>query len=187
MTSAVKLWHAEHANFSRLLALLEAQLAVFHEGGSPNYGLMIDIVSYLRHYPDRFHHAREDVAFRHLLEREPALHGKVNRLLQEHRVIANAGDELLRLLNEVADEAIVARAEVEAAAATYLVYYRHHIATEENEVLPRAIELLTPEDWADVAAAIPAGVDPLFGESSDERYRELRRLILLEASGTQTR
>ena len=115
------------------------------------------------------------------------MHGKVNRLLQEHRVIANAGDELLRLLNEVADEAIVARAEVEAAAATYLVYYRHHIATEENEVLPRAIELLTPEDWADVAAAIPAGRDPLFGESSDERYRELRRLILLEASGTQTR
>ena len=187
MSSSVKLWHAEHANFSRLLALLEVQIAVFHEGGTPNYELMIDIVSYLRHYPDRFHHASEDVAFKRLLAREPALHGKVNRLLQEHRVIANAGDELLRLLNEVADEAIVARAEVEAAADTYLVYYRHHIATEEDEVLPRAIELLTPEDWAAVAAAIPAGRDPLFGDNSDERYRELRRLILLEASGTQTR
>ena len=187
MSSPVKLWHAEHANFSRLLSLLEEQITVFHEGGKPNYELMIDVVSYLRHYPDRFHHAREDVAFKHLLEREPALHGKVNRLLQEHRVIANAGDKLLRLLNEVAGEAIVARAEVEAAAATYLVYYRHHIATEENEVLPRAIELLTPEDWAAVTAAVPAGRDPLFGDSSDERYRELRRLIRLEASGTQTR
>ena len=187
MSSPVKLWHAEHANFSRLLSLFEDQLAVFHEGERPDYELMLDIVDYLRYYPDRFHHAREDVAFRHLLEHEPALHGKVNRLLQEHRVIANAGDDLLRLLNEVADEAIVPRSEVEAAAATYLVYYRHHIATEENEVLPRAIELLTPEDWADVAAAIPEGRDPLFGDDSDERYRELRRLILLEASGTQTR
>ena len=74
---------------------------------------------------------------------------------------------------------------MEAAAATYLVYYRHHIATEEAEVMPRAIEMFTPEDWADVAAAIPAGRDPLFGDDSDGRYRELRRLIRLEASGTQ--
>ncbi len=185
MSNPATLWHAEHANFARLLSLLESQIAVFHEGGTPNYELMIDIVSYLRHYPDRFHHAREDVAFKRLIEREPALHGKVNRLLQEHRVIAHAGDELLKLLNEVADEAIIARAEVEAAASTYLVYYRHHIATEEAAVMPRAIELFTPEDWADVAAAIPAGRDPLFGDESDERYRELRRLIRLEASGTQ--
>jgi hemerythrin-like domain-containing protein len=187
MTSAVTHWHAEHANFSRLLALLESQVAVFHEGGKPNYELMIDIVSYLRHYPDRFHHAREDVAFARLVTRQPDLHGKINRLLQEHRVIAKAGDELLALLNEVADEAIVSRASVEAAAATYLVYYRHHLATEEDEVLPRAAELLTPEDWAAVTAAIPAGRDPLFGDASEERYRELRRLIKLEASGTQTR
>lgn len=187
MSSSIAHWHAEHANFLRLLSLLEAQVAVFREGGTPNYALMIDVMSYLRHHPDRFHHPREDIAFRHLLRHEPSLHGKVNRLLQEHRVMASAGDELLRLLNEVADEAIVARAEVEAAADTYLVYYRHHIATEETEVLPRAIELLTPEDWADVAATIPAGRDPLFGDASEERYRELRRLIKLEASGAQAR
>jgi hemerythrin-like domain-containing protein len=187
MTSPVRHWHAEHENFSRLLALLEAQLAVFHEGGKPNYELMIDIVSYLRHYPDRFHHARENVAFARLVAREPGLQGKISRLLQEHRVIANAGDELLELLNEVADEAIVSRAAVETAAATYLVYYRHHLATEEQDVLPRAAELLTPEDWAAVNAAVPAGRDPLFGDASEERYRELRRLIMLEASGAQAR
>jgi hemerythrin-like domain-containing protein len=187
MSSSIAHWHAEHANFSRLLSLLEAQVAVFHDGSKPNYELMIDIVSYLRHYPDRFHHAREDVAFARLVARDPAMHGKISRLLQEHRVIANAGDELLELLNEVADEAIISRAEVEAAAATYLVYYRHHLATEESDVLPRAVELLTPEDWAAVNAAVPAGRDPLFGDASEERYRELRRLIKLEASGAQAR
>lgn len=187
MSSPVAHWHAEHANFSRLLTLLEDQVAVFHDAGKPNYELMIDIVSYLRHYPDRFHHAREDVAFTRMVAHDPGLQGKINRLLQEHRVIANAGDELLRLLNEVADEAIVSRAEVEAAAATYLVYYRHHIATEERDVLPRAIELLTPQDWSAVGAAVPAGRDPLFGDDSDARYRELRRLIRLEASGAQAR
>ena len=42
-------------------------------------------------------------------------------------------------------------------------------------------ELLTPQDWAAVAAAVPAGPDPLFGEDIEARYRKLRRHIALEA------
>lgn len=182
MTSPTAHWHAEHANFMQLLDALDRQLTLFHTGEHPNYELMLDIVSYLRHFPDRYHHAREDVAYARLAARDPAMQVKVARLLQEHRVLAKAGDDLLGLLNQVADEAIIARAEVEAAAATYLVYYRHHIASEERDILPRAAELLTPEDWAAVAAAVPSGHDPLFGDRSDERYRELRRLIAV-ASG----
>ncbi|MEJ2175865.1 MAG: hemerythrin domain-containing protein [bacterium] len=181
MSGPTDQWHAEHVNFSQLLALLERQLGRFHEDEHPDYVLMLDIVEYLRHYPDRFHHAREDVAFERLAERDPALRVRINRLLQEHRVIARAGDELLRLLNDVADEAVVPREEVETAVATYLVYYRHHLATEEREIMPRAAALLTPEDWAAVAAAVPAGRDPLFGDAADARYQQLRRLIDLES------
>jgi len=177
MTGPTAHWHAEHASFLQLLDALDRQLTLFHAGERPNYELMLDIVGYLRRFPDRHHHAREDVAFARLAARDPAMQVKVNRLLQEHRVLAKAGDELLGLLNQVADEAILARAQVEAAAATYLVYYRHHIASEERDILPRAAELLTPEDWAAVAAAAPPGHDPLFGDQSEERYRELRRLI----------
>lgn len=183
MPASIALWHAEHANFSRLLTLLERQLAQFHEGERPDYGLMLDIVDYLRYYPDQFHHAREDVAFARLIEHDPAMRVRINRLLQEHRVIARAGDELLRLLNDVADEAVVLREDVETAVATYLVYYRHHLATEERDIMPRAATLLTAEDWSAVAAAVPAGRDPLFGDDADARYRELRRLIALEAKG----
>jgi hemerythrin-like domain-containing protein len=182
MTSPTAHWHAEHANFTKLLDALDRQLTLFHAGENPNYELMLDIVSYLRRFPDRHHHPREDVAFARLAARDPAMQVKVNRLLQEHRVLAQAGDDLLALLNQAADEAIIARTEVEAAAATYLIYYRHHIASEERDILPRAAELLTPEDWSAVAAAVPPGHDPLFGEQSEERYRELRRLIALASS-----
>jgi len=96
----------------------------------------------------------------------------VNRLLQEHRVIATAGDELFNRLNEVVGDIMTPRATVEAAAATYLVYYRHHIAAEEREVMPRAAQLLTQEDWAAVAAS--AAADPLFGDVVEARFQELR-------------
>ena len=56
MTEPISAWHADHVNFARLLDLLERQLAAFHAGEQPDYALMLDIVHYLRHYPDRFHH-----------------------------------------------------------------------------------------------------------------------------------
>jgi len=181
MENPVLHWHAEHLNFSRLLGILEKQLGEFHADGKPNYDLMRDIVSYLRHFPDLHHHPREDAAFALLAEREPAMKIPLARLQQEHRVIAAAGEDLLKTLDEVESGSLVERAAVEAVAAMYLVYYRHHIATEEREILPVAKKLLTAQDWATVALARPAARDPLFGDESDTGYRELRRHILLEA------
>jgi len=104
----------------------------------------------------------------------------INRLLQEHRVISTAGEELLNRLNEAAEDVITPRVALEAAAATYLVYYRHHLATEEREIMSRAAQLLTQEDWAAVAATVPAASDPLFGNDVDARFRELRKQIAME-------
>ena len=181
MVDPIAAWHHDHVRFSRLLDLLERQLAAFHSDDHPDYDLMREIVHYLGHYSDRYHHPREDVAFARLAERDPALRLPVARLQQEHRVIALAGEKLLKFLDDIAAEAVVERSEVEAAAATYLVYYRHHVATEESDIMPLAARLMTPDDWAAVASAVPNGSDPLFGEAFEARYRELRRHIAQDA------
>jgi hemerythrin-like domain-containing protein len=185
MSDPIFHWHTEHANFSRLLDILERQIDAFHEGEQPNYDLMVDILSYLRHFPDLHHHPREDAAFVLLAKHEPGLKIPLQRLRQEHRVIAAVGDDLLRILGEVASGGMIARAAVEAIAAMYLVYYRHHIASEEKEVLPRAAKLLTADDWRAVAACAPGGSDPLFGDAGEAGYRELRRHIAFEARGVR--
>jgi hemerythrin-like domain-containing protein len=181
MTDLAAAGHAEHANLARLLALLEKQVAAFHAGEQPNYDLMRDLVYYLRHYPDEVHHPQEDVAFARLLQRDPQMKPQIDRLAQEHRVIAAAGETLLVHLDEVVAGALEPRSIVETAAATYLAYYRAHLAAEENEVIPRAGELLTAEDWAAAAGAVPAGRDTLFGDDIEARYRKLRRQIVLES------
>jgi len=180
MAEPLAVWHAEHVNFARLLDLLETQVASFHRGERPNYELMGDIVYYLRSFADRIHHPREDVAFARLAEREPGMELVINRLLQEHRVIATAGDELFNRLNEAAEDVMTPRVALEAAAATYVVYYRHHLATEEGEIMPRAAQLLTQEDWATVTATVPAASDPLFGNDVEARFRGLRKQIAME-------
>ena len=174
-------WHTEHVYFNQLLSLLQKQVDLFHRGEQPGYELMQDIVAYLREYSDQFHHPREDVAFARLAKLCPDLELVLARLGQEHRVIANAGENLLQMLRAIVGGAIVPRAEVEIAAATYLVYYGNHIAVEEEDVLPRAAKVLTAEDWAAVRDTVKPGRDPLFGDDVAERFRELRRQIALEA------
>lgn len=185
MPDPIAAWHAEHEYFGRLLKLLENQVAVFHGGEQPNYELMRDIVFYLRKFSDQIHHPREDAAFAILAKREPDRQMEVNRLLQEHRVIAHAGEALLVLLEEIVGGAFVARAQVESAASTYLVYYHNHIATEERHILPLAAKLLSAQDWQTVADAAPLLDDPLFGSDPQERFRELRREITREVQPGQ--
>jgi hemerythrin-like domain-containing protein len=174
-------WHTEHVYFNQLLSMLQKQVDLFHRGEQPSYELMQDIVAYLREYSDQFHHPREDVAFARLARHCPELGLVLARLGQEHRVIANAGEKLLEMLRAIVGGAIVPRAEVEIAAATYLVYYGNHIAKEEEDVLPRAATVLSPDDWAAVRDAVKPARDPLFGDDVQERFRELRRQIALEA------
>ena len=177
MTDLIALWHAEHANFSRLLDLLNEQITAFHEGERPAYEIMLDIVSYLRESPDRFHHPREDVMLAQLALRDPSMAIPINRLLQEHRVIAVAGEELRSRLEDIVAGNVVPRSSLEAAAAVYLAYYRHHLATQEREVLPHAARHLTAQDWVTIGNAVSLGPDPLFGAAPEERYRELRNML----------
>ena len=177
MNGPVALWHTEHVYFRRLLELLQAELDTFHRGERPNYELMLDVVAYLREYSDAFHHPREDVAFQRLAQRCPELRLDLARLTQEHGIIARAGEALRQQLEAVLSGAFVPRAEVEVAAATYLVYYGNHIAREDELVLERAARLLTDEDWQAVRQAALSAPDPLFGDTPAERYRALARHI----------
>jgi len=155
MNEPIAAWHADHVRFARLLDALEKEIAVFHGAGTPDYERMRDVVLWLRHYADGVHHPREDAAFERMVRRDASLALPVSRLMQEHRVIAHAGEALLEQLENAANGGFAPRAELEAAAATFLVYYRNHLNTEEAHILPRAAALLDAADWAAVAAVVP--------------------------------
>ena len=167
--------------FGRLLGRLQRELDLFAVGERPNYALMLDILTYLGEFCDRVHHRREDVAFACLARRFPELELPLARLQQEHRVIAHVGEALRAQIAAIVECAFAPRAEVEAAAATYLVYYRSHIEHEEREIVGRAASALSDEDWEAVRAAAPHADDPLFGAAPHERFRQLRREISLES------
>jgi hemerythrin-like domain-containing protein len=171
MAEPLSVWHTEHVNFARLLDLLEARIARFQNPQPADHTLLANVVWYLRNFADRYHHPREDEAFARLARRDPAILPVIDRLAQEHRVIATAGEDLFDHLDEAAKSGD-AQAGLEAAAADYLAHYRRHIGVEEREVMPRAAELLTPDDWRAVAES--SEPDPLFGDVVEVRFQALR-------------
>ena len=180
-TSPLALWHDEHIKFVGLLDLLQREIDTFRGGETPHYDLMIDILNYLRDYADCVHHPREDIAFRQLEVRCTALAPQISRLLQEHRVITWAGEELLTQLKAAAADVVLPRSALETAASRYIRIYRDHLNAEESQILPMARVLLVDEDWALLADSEAAVADPLFGSQVAERFKRLRRQIDLQS------
>ena len=177
MVDPIAAWHTEHRRFSQLLDFLERETTAFHEGGEPDYALMRDVVHYLRYVGDQYHHPREDVAFARLLERDPSLEPAIERLGQEHRVIARLGDALLDYLEDILRDVVVERRTVETTARSFLLCYRQHLEAEEEVIVPRAAQVLTAADWEAVAKAGPGAPGSLVGHDVAARYRSLREQI----------
>jgi len=181
MTNDLDKLQMAHADFAKLLDLLQAQIGLFHRGEQPDYDLILDIFYYMTHYPDRFHHPKEDLAFARLAERAPDTRAKVEELARLHRVIAQSGARFLDTLDAALAGAILPRESVEVPALEYIALYRDHMNMEEHELFPIGRIQLRDNDWVDINAAIDAGEDPLFGWTVEARYRAIRRQIVRAA------
>jgi hemerythrin-like domain-containing protein len=181
MLDGIALWNRDHTNFAVLLDLFERQLDLFHEGESPDYELMSDIMFYMTHYTDLVHHPREDLAFGRVKEREPSVEAVVDELEAQHVVLKQAGDALIHALDDIVNGSISSRDQLELPARKYLQTFRGHMEREETTLLPLVQSLLRPRDWSAIDAEISHIEDPVFGRNFDERYAALRAQIAREA------
>jgi hemerythrin-like domain-containing protein len=181
MIDTIALLRAEHVNFAKLLDLLNEQLDLFHKGGLPNYELMLDIMFYMTHYPDLFHHPKEDLAFGKIKERNGSVGPAVEELMKQHALLKESGERLVADLDGIVNGSIVPREHVEGPGRTYVVNFRSHIEKEETELFPVAAKLLRTKDWSAIDAAIKPLEDPIFGKSAQKRYAAIRDQIAREA------
>ncbi len=168
----------EHVNFRKLLDLLEKQLDLFHRGETPDYPLMTDILHYMTHYPDHFHHPKEDVIFTHLVERDSRAVQNVEELARQHHVIAESGTRLHENLESVLNGALMPRQMIEAPGLLYVTYYRTHMDKEESDLFVLAEKMLQDDDWKKINAEARSHPDPMFSNGIEERYRAVYRHIV---------
>ena len=177
MFSQIQTLHKEHSNFAKLLDLLEARASSIQAGEEPDYALMLDVMEYLTHYPDRFHHPREDLAFRRLQRQRPQMRSVVQELERQHEAIVTSGLRLVEQLERATKGMVLPREALAESTRNYVAALRANIHFEETELFPLAAETLQADDWLLIDAAFHFMEDPLFGDTIQERYRALHRQI----------
>ncbi|WP_324124046.1 hemerythrin domain-containing protein [Aromatoleum sp.] len=181
MSGHIAKWHAEHANYRKLLNLLQSETERFVRGARPDYELMSEVVFYMTQYPDLVHHPREDAAFRQLLARDQVAWRLVGELSREHQAISASSATLAADLDAAADGVPMLRATLDADVRTYVALLTRHMDTEEREIFPRLAAQLDSRDWFLVNSAVHFAADPLFGETVHERFKAIHRSIARHA------
>ena len=167
--------YSEHRYIHSLLHTLEDQADKLEPGKIPDYRLMLDVVDYLTHYPDQYHHPREDLLFGMLKKRDKGFRKHVDRLEREHRTLRSYNDQLFQELRGIADGRRVEQAQLKASLQRYVEGYRKHMDFESREIFPRASGHLSKKDLASLEAKTRYIDDPVFGGAVQKRFRRLAR------------
>ncbi len=164
----------EHRLILRMITLVEENARRLEEGRFENWDFFLDAVEFIRHYADRFHHAKEeDVLFRELVRNGmPEQNSPVAAMLLAH----DQGRALVKGMEAAALRAKAgeggAAPEIVANARGYAALLREHIDTEDNVLYPLA-ERVLPGGWRAGMVAAYEAAERDAPEGLQERCRSL--------------
>ena len=146
------------------------------------------IISYLREFPERLHHPKEEAyLFQKLGVRYPERKAEICELCQQHK----REKELLADLEGAFAAYRRAHSEGEALRRAVGAFVEHvvaHIALEETAILPAARQHLKTSDWQEIATAFAESGDPRFDEVVDADFRTLfSRIVHLASTPAEQR
>lgn len=198
MANAIEKIREEHKDYGRVLRCLRETVkdlqgkewrrqAKQGEEGKPGYranlDLLFSIVYYIRVFPDKYHHPKEeDFLFKALRQRDPDSAGFLDQVTQQHSVGDRLIDELDAALKAYQDSYPEGLEALAAAVETFVSSQFEHMKLEEEKILPAAQAALTPEDWTAIDQAFASNKDPMFGENLELAFHALHDRIV-KASG----
>ncbi|MEP5763949.1 MAG: hemerythrin domain-containing protein [Halieaceae bacterium] len=168
--------YAEHRYMATLIKLLEGQLELLEQGEAVDSQVLYESLHYLTHYPDAFHHPREDLVYQRAGELDGKLADSVDTLQREHDYLAEVGTKALQAVASW-QEAEIDAADVNAPIQEYIESMYRHMNAEEKLVFPEIERVLGPDDWRELEQEdlLTPSSDPVFGPKVSREYRNLAR------------
>jgi len=171
----------EHANMRSVLVLIRDQLGILESGSVPDFVLLANALHYMRRFPGQVHHPKEDLIFERLQRRAPETRKTIEQARREHRQIYEQEEWLIECALNAPKPGTQSRTRLLDIGREYLEIQRRHSEREEHELFPKAVEVLTDEDWAEVARQFQRVDDPLFGPNPGERYELLYEHLMQQS------
>ncbi len=151
MTYIIEVLRREHCNMESLLRVLEREVSVFSRGDRPDYEVVLAVIDYFKDYPDSCHHPKEDMIVEKLKARDPVAAASIGDLEAQHREGARRLRRVAQAVERVLSDQDLVRQTVDDIIRDFIDHERQHMAMEERVVFPTILNVLRPEDWADIA------------------------------------
>jgi hemerythrin-like domain-containing protein len=171
----VERWLREHGSISRLLALLESQLAALQAGEDTDDELMLDVMAYLTDFVDAYHQALEDVALEAATSKSQRLGAVQHELAEQHMRIHEIGGVLQEALQRALLDEPVRKQDLARTGFAYTAEMRSNMRLEESSVFPMLEQTVDDATWASLETKLGEHPDPLLGEGVPDRYATLFR------------
>lgn len=178
--SAITVILREHEQLSTVIEGMRRFVRLL-AAGAPVPGLMVfrAMLYYIREYPQRVHHPKEDrYLFTPLRDRTDEFDYVLAELESQH---ARGDAKLINIehaLTRYELKGAPALRELRATVDEYAEFYADHRCMEETLILPAARRLLTKEDWAEADAAFGANRDPFDGVKLEDDLGKLFSMIV---------
>ena len=188
MADTLFLLRLEHGNLSKLLGLIEDQLAAA-EAGTPMDEELLSLASeYFSDYPDRCHHPKEDLVYKLLSKRDPDSCSGLRDLLAEHRRLHELTEAFAKAVRHMREPPQAAKPHPPEVMREFTEHYRQHMRNEEERFFRLAEERLSKDDWDSLDFAMFDRDDPLFDHAAERRFSALgRRIERLAEQGRKRR
>ena len=176
MRETTKILSAEHQNILKMLDLLLKECVALESGQPLKKSFFERAVDFIKHYADKFHHAKEeDILFMELNRPEAQMHcNPTGQMLYEH----DLGRGFVKGLEEglAAEDA----AKIMENARNYAQLLQEHIFKEDNILYPMAETALTEEIETAMLERFRQVEEEKFGREVIEKY-----LSLIDEAGAQ--
>lgn len=178
--NAIHVIQDDHECLGAVLHGMVFLLRKIAEGGqAPDLKVFRAMLLYIRDYPEKVHHVKED---EFLFARLRMRTHEADKVLDELEAQHAMGDALIReverALSRYEHEGAPALASLLATAESYANFYYTHMRLEEDVVLPMARKVLSAEDWTWIDSAFQASRDPLSGHDYKQSLDKLFSLIV---------
>lgn len=150
------------------------------EGEDANDGVILDILLYMTHHPDLFHHPNEELMFSRLMMYMTHEPEAIRQLRGEHRSIADFAERLMDDVRARINDLSEPQDDVAAECRQYIDQMHEHMALEESEAFPLCQEHLEAADWEWIETRAKIRETP-FARDLARRHVSFYRRILEEA------
>lgn len=164
LTTIMNELHQDHIHLTKVLNIMDQQVALITSGHTPDLFLLADIAHYIQNYPDLIHHPKEDIIFNVLKQKTSEGAEMVAQLQDDHEKLPHETTELYNMLKSVAGSVLLlSRDELKSTIEHFIDLERKHMALEEQFVFPLIKEKLEDADLMGIDRSGSAEIDPLFG------------------------